>query len=76
MRKFKELSVKEMQQVTGGSRNKEICEWGFIVGGTAASTGYGAAAGAAFGGPIGAAVGAAVGIGASVIGKYGCGKIN
>lgn len=45
MKQFKELSVKEMQQVNGGSRNKEICKWGFIIEGTAASTGYGAAAG-------------------------------
>ncbi|HDR8394562.1 TPA: bacteriocin, partial [Bacillus cereus] len=56
--------------ISAGANN--VCSWGILGVGTAASAGYGAAFGTAFGPGVGTAVGAAVGAGIGALGVVYC----
>ncbi|PET57862.1 bacteriocin, partial [Bacillus cereus] len=55
--KLETLTEKELLEISAGGGN--VCDWGVLGVGTAASAGYGAAFGTAFGPGVGTAVGAA-----------------
>ena len=68
--KLETLTEKELLEISAGANN--VCSWGILGVGTAASAGYGAAFGTAFGPGVGTAVGAAVGAGIDALGVVYC----
>ncbi|MFK4317265.1 MULTISPECIES: bacteriocin [unclassified Bacillus (in: firmicutes)] len=68
--KLETLTEKELLEISAGGGN--VCDWGILGVGTAASAGYGAAFGTAFGPGIGTAVGAGVGLGIGALGVIYC----